>query len=1699
VTSGLHELARSHGIALNYRDIWGVVHEASPDTLVALLGAMHVDAHNADAIEAALRARASAQNRQVLPPAWGVEVSCPSEVPVRLAGSLAEAALAWRLQEEDGRERRMEFHPAELRELERTPEQTPVSALPLPGDLREGYHRLSVEAAGRLVGECLLIAAPTRCHQPDALADAGRVWGVSCQLYSLRSGRNWGVGDFTDLAELVALCGARGAGLVGVNPLHAMFGHNPAHASPYSPSSRLFLNTLYLDVEAAADFRECKAAREFVASAAFQTRLQRLRDAERVDYVEVAAAKREVLERLYAHFVARHIALRTERATAFAQFRVARGEALRRHALFEALQEHLHSEDPAIWGWPVWPQDLRSPEAPAVKRFARESAERVGFFEYLQWLAELQLASVARRARESGLGIGLYVDLAVSIDRAGAEAWSEQSLHATDATIGAPPDDYNLKGQDWGLPPLIPERLAAAAFAPFIATLRANMRHAGALRIDHVMALMRLYWIATGAAATQGAYVHYPFNELLAIVRLESKRQRCLVVGEDLGTVPPAVREQLAASGVLSYRLLYFERTADGGFKPASQFAPNALVAAATHDLPTLAGWWEGSDIELRAELGLLPDGSAGQTPRSQDERALDRSRLLQALQREGLLPAGLATDADSIPCMTDALALAVHRHLARSPAKIVLVQLEDVLGERAQANLPGTTDAHPNWQRKLSLPLERWAADPRIAATAATLTQERGGARQALIPRATYRVQLHRAFRFADATALVPYLAQLGISHLYCSPFLRARAGSMHGYDVVDHGELNPEIGTRAELEELVATLRRHSMGLLVDLVPNHMGVLGGDNAWWLDVLEHGQASPYAEYFDIDWAAADPALAGRVMLPILGDQYGVVLERGEIRLLFEAKAGCFVLVYREHRLPIDPASYGGLIRRVLQAAAARALPAEALAALATLAASFEQLPSRDSGDEAARTRRRAAQARHKAQLARAVADHLPLARAVESELAGINGNPGARASFDALDALLDAQAYRLTQWRVAADQINYRRFFDINELAALHIERPEVFAATHRLILELAADRLVDGVRIDHPDGLLNPAEYFRRLQARYADLTGGAVDDQSQPARRLYVVIEKIVAPHEQVPRDWAVHGTTGYRFANVINGVLIESAAKLRLERIWRAFVRDEAEDFDELAWRCRQIVMDGPLSAELTVLATALLRLARGDRRTRDFTFNSLRRALAAVVASFPVYRTYIVDKPSAQDRRFVDWAIGRARRRSLAADASVFDFLRRVLLGRPLPGAAARLREGYREFAHRLQQYTAPVAAKGIEDTALFRHHRLISVNEVGGDPDAFGFSVAAFHGASRDRAQHWPHTLLATSTHDTKRSEDVRARIDVISEMPAAWRLTVRRWSRMNRRHRRTVDGAPAPTRNDEYLLYQTLVGSLPPGPPEDTALADFAQRIEQAMLKSARESKSVTSWINPNSAYESALSAFVHALLEPRDTNLFLQDLVATAPVIAWFGALNGITLTAVKCLSPGVPDFYQGHEAIELSLLDPDNRRPVDYARRLELLERAQRTAALPQRSASLAALLARATDGEAKFWTTWCALQLRREHETMLKRADYLPLQAQGAFGRHVLAFARHADAQWIIVVATRLFASLGLKVGELPLGAVWGDTVVELPADLPADMRLQDAIGGRTTIVEGNRLLLASLLHDFPVALLAGSSSSHRTGG
>ena len=1708
----LNQLCDLCGVLPEYSDIWGGVHHTPDAAKRALLAAMGVAANNDTEAAASLHAFERRKWERPLPPVQVVrEPARPHRIAIALPASEEDLTYRWCLRRESGAEDRGEFSPVALEEAGRCHLDAQdfvrrVLALDLAAE--PGYHRFSIERAdGRgLSGEMSFIVAPAACYESPAIQGDGRVWGFAAQLYGIRSENNWGIGDFGDLRRMLEFCAESGASTVLLNPLHALFPDAPEHASPYSPSNRAYFNTLYLDVEDIADFAESAAARAIVHSAQFQARLRALRAAEQVDYRGVAEVKAQVIEHLYEHFCTHHLVPNTERARAFRAFQGEQGESLRKQALFEALQAHFRKQDGGVWGWPAWPQAYRDQHAAEVAAFCDANLKQVEFFEYLQWQASKQLAAAGTRSWELGLGVGVMLDLAIGVAEGGAATWTRRELYALGASAGAPPDEINRLGQDWGLPPWIPHQLTAAAYEPFIELLRANMRDSGALRMDHVMGLRRLFWVARGLPVAEGAYVLYPFEDLLGILALESHRNRCLVVGEDLGTVPDEVRHALEPANVMSTRLLYFERGEGGSLKRPQEYPANAMAAVTTHDLPTLAGFWQGLDIDLRDRLHLFPDDAVRN--HQVVVRSEDRAQLLVALEGEGVLPPGSGFQPVAFPEMTAELAAAVYTYLARAPSKLLLVQMEDGFGVLDQPNLPGTVEpTYPCWRLKTPLNLEEWHGSVYLNGILGALRQERpvkhvagpaGGAvgegLRSWIPRATYRLQMNRDFNLWQATELVPYLDELGISHCYLSPLLKARPRSRHGYDITDHSSLNPEIASAEDFEQFVSALKRRGMGQIMDVVPNHMGIMGADNGWWLDVLENGPASKFAGYFDIDWYPIAEDLPGRVLLPVLGDHYGAALENGELKLVFDAEHGSFSVFYYEHRFPVDPREYPRILAHHLERLQARVGSEQPLLLeFQSLVTAFGHLPPRDNVTPEAVAERARDKEVHKHHLASLFVGSADIAQFINEGVAEFNGAAPGTTNFDLMHELLQTQAYRLAFWRVAADEINYRRFFDINDLAALRMDNPEVFENTHRLVRELLARGYVNGLRIDHPDGLYAPKEYFDRLQAMATSLlpavAKGAEEADSRP---LYLVVEKILAVHEHLPESWPIHGTTGYDFGAACSGLFVDGNAADDFTRIYQSFIRARP-DFDEMVRANKHLIMETSLAGELQVLATQLTRIAKGDRRTGDFTFNSLRGALADIVASFPVYRTYVADCETApEDVRYVDWAVGVAKKRSQAADTSIFDFVRDVLLAKHGEGKSETYRKAVCACAMKFQQYSSPVMAKAVEDTTFYQYNRLASLNEVGGEPHRFGVSLAAFHRENQERARRWPHAMLASSTHDNKRSEDVRARISVLSEMPTAWHKALMRWSKLNRSKRRKLGPERAPSRNDEYLLYQILLGVWPFETPDAAELAPLSERVAAYMLKAVREAKVHSSWVNPNLEYEEATREFVRALLSPDPGNLFLRDFMLFQERVTRIGAFNSLSQLLLKLTSPGVPDIYQGNELWDFSLVDPDNRRAVDYEARQVALRAIK--AMHGEHGALICAknLLDTLPDGRIKLYLTWKTLEFRREAERLFSAGDYLPLKAYGEHAERVCAFARHYDGETFVVVVPRLLDGLLGETGQLPIGAsLWGDTWIELPPERArkkwTNVLLAQAIETQQ-LGEGHGFSLAKIFVAFPYALL-----------
>lgn len=1015
-------------------------------------------------------------------------------------------------------------------------------------------------------------------------------------------------------------------------------------------------------------------------------------------------------------------------------------------------------------------------------------------------------------------------------------------------------------------------------------------------------------------------------------------------------------------------------------------------------------------------------------------------------------------------------------------------------------------------------------------------------------VPVATYRLQFQPVFTFDDAKHLVPYLHELGISDCYASPILQAASSNSHGYDISHHNLLNPELGAERGFNEFVGELKRHGMGLILDWVPNHMGISGNTNAWWLDVLENGPSSPHARFFDIDWTPVKAQLKNKVLLPILGDQYGKILENQELLLAFQE--GAFSVWYQDRNLPIDPGQYIQILQHRFDALA-DLLDGENVhfLELQSIITALGHLPSTTETDPEKVIERQREKEIIKKRLAKLANECEDVRRFIEENVRIFNGKKGDPRSFDLLDALLAAQVYRVAFWRVAGEEINYRRFFDINELAAIRMEHPDVFQETHELIFRLIREGKVSGLRIDHPDGLYEPTEYFRRLQRSVfpaacrhlfePDLQSKSSDwktaeeqllrrydeefakDPQSPLRRaFYIIAEKILTRGERLPEGWAVDGTTGYDFLNQLNGIFVDGPHGKSLEEIYGRFTTLKI-NFQHLAYDKKKLIMQTSMSSEINVLGHQLNRISEKNRLSRDFTLYSLTDALREIIACFPVYRTYVCPGDvsiSDGDRISIYRAVAKAKRRNPTTNVSIFDFIRDILCLRFPEYLEPQDQIEQRDFVMKFQQCTGPVMAKGVEDTAFYIYNRLLSLNEVGGNPEEFGVSLTAFHKGNAQRREAWPYSLLTTSTHDTKRSEDIRARINVLSEIPNEWKACLSRWRKLNKKKTLLVDDQLVPDHNDEYLLYQNLLGAWPLEPMDQMAHRAFKERIQCYMEKATKEAKVNTSWVNPNKAYDDAVRTFVDSILDDSQPNPFLDDFKVFQRRVGTYGIYNSISQTLLKLTSPGVPDIYQGNETWDFSLVDPDNRRPVDYGVRRQMLKTLKDRISGPDGNlAGLAQeLLKSKEDGRIKLFVTWMTLNYRTAHRAVFLEGAYLPLEGRGSKKDHICAFARKSGGQLALVVvprffgrllqptaaeiisrvprliATTFFSSFTQTQEELPIGdEVWSDSTVALP-DERVGQRYRNVLTGEVVAAlehDGEVVLpLNKVFASFPVAIL-----------
>ncbi len=932
-------------------------------------------------------------------------------------------------------------------------------------------------------------------------------------------------------------------------------------------------------------------------------------------------------------------------------------------------------------------------------------------------------------------------------------------------------------------------------------------------------------------------------------------------------------------------------------------------------------------------------------------------------------------------------------------------------------------------------------------------------------IPRATARLQFHKDFTLDDAAKVIDYYASLGISHIYASPLLAARSGSTHGYDIVDPTRINPELGGEEALRRFVSRLREKSMGLIADIVPNHMGV-SPENPWWQHVLEWGRLSPYAGWFDIDWQSSDPALQGKVLAPFLGQPYGEVLEAGEIKLEFDAANGRIAAVYYAHRFPIAPQDYA----RILQAADSTRL-VQAIAAFEKIAVADSPTIQQENADAALLMMRELAESSETKADIQAALDRF---------------NAPSPEGMAALHEILETQHYRLAWWRNAAEEINWRRFFEVTDLAAVRVEQDSVFDATHATIFRLYTEGLIDGVRIDHVDGLADPAAYCRKLRERLEALTSQrpAFLIRSAP----YIIVEKILAYGEQLRTDWGVDGTTGYEFMDQVGALLHDPAGGEPLNAL-RTELGGTGTEFELEVQAARRQLLSENLTGEFEALVRTLHTIARADMHTRDFSLAAIRRVLTELLVHFPVYRTYAGEEGrDALDQQVFEKAAMHARASLRPADRPMLDILDKWLGGEaPHTHAQIEVRNLCRRAITRFQQLTPPLAAKSVEDTAFYRYGRLLSRNEVGADPGQFSISIDDFHAACLERARHFPNNLLATATHDHKRGEDVRARLAVISELPNEWAEQVRSWFTLNAPLRMQVpseEGLPptvAPQPDDELMLYQMLVGAWPLDLHIDDreGIQAFAQRIEAWQTKALREAKSTSSWVKPNEEYENACKRFLFAILDPDSGGAFLEEMLRWQERIAAAGAVNSFTQTLLRLTAPGIPDLYQGTDFWDFSLVDPDNRRPVDYEARCHAL----------RETPPVVENLQGWHSGAVKQQIIRQALHLRMRDPELFCRGDYVPLPVEGALAKHVIAFMRRVDAKEIIVIASRLPAVLATpRQPSIPMDA-WRDTAVILPP--PAREAWLDCLTETRTTAAANRLLLSDVLRTLPVSLLCSA--------
>ncbi|HSA06860.1 MAG TPA: malto-oligosyltrehalose synthase [Candidatus Gastranaerophilales bacterium] len=1548
----LKKLAVYYGLINEYTDKDGRMYKAGYKEYQQFLESIGINTENSDdLLKEVDKIDFSEINRLISP----VEIAYQGIIPaisLVLKENDLNKSFEWFLQEEGGKFHHGEFYASHLKILEtkRVKNVNYVKIrLSLPIFIGIGYHNLKIRDETGKEETMKLIIVPKTCYKPLAVEKNNTIKGIKFCLNKKNPQSDFRISTYTDLKTVINYAASQKTGIIGVNSLNQFHFYNN-EAYPEILSSRIMYNIAYIDIDELIKFIDDRQIRLNFLTEAFQEDLKKIQESKNNQYKAIYELKIKFFKIIYSSFRENHINKNTQKSRDFFYYLSTKRDSLRKSALFEAIKEYLISHDPKLEDWQEWPENYKNPNSETVLLFEEKNIETLQFYEFLQWVADLQLSIAGITSWIHKLDVGIYTELPFFIPLSSSESWLKQDYYAVGVKTATKFFDENSNN----FAPLIPYKLKKLGYKYISEILVPNMTHSGAIKIKDINSFEKQLWTSK-KNLDAGFFVKYPAEELIGILSLESHRNKCLVIVEKTDDLSPKMLDLLERYGFLH---------------------ENSL------------------DIK---EIG--------------DEESSSFFESIYAIQKQK-------------------------------------AENKEITG--------------------------RIGIDK--------------------TPLALYRLQFNKNFTFKQAKDIIPYLKELGISHCYASPLLRAREGSMHGYDIINHSELNPEIGSLEDFYEFVNTLHKYDMGLIMDIVPNHMGI-NKENLWWMDVLENGQASIYASFFDIDWEPIKKELKGKLLVPILGDHYGNILQSGQLKFHFIRETGKLMLSYWEHEFPINPSSYPILLEHRLEVLKSRLGSANSnFIEYLSIITEFKKIPSINETASDKITERNREKTIASNRLASLCTQNSVIEDFINENIIDFEGKPNDPVSCNRIHNFLEEQVYRLAYWRVSIDVINYRRFFDVNDLIGLKTENPLVFTSTHSLILDLIQHGKVDGLRLDHPDGLLNPYSYFKTLQVEAGKRLGVNFDASQEKllgSEKLpvYVVAEKILAPFEKIPKNWAISGVVGYEFLNQVCKLFVDSRNSKKFSRIYQHFI-DEKVKFNELVIECKKLIMKTSLTSELSTLANHLNRISEKYYSTRDYTLNNLRDALSEIIACFPVYRTYISeDKKGDKAFDYIKWAIGLAKKAARHTDPSIFDFLEKILLAEWEEDKNSPQYVDILRFAMKFQQYTAPLMAKGLEDTCFYRYNKLIALNDVGGEPSKFGISVNEFHNDNTRRFKRTPLNLLTTSTHDTKRSEDLRARICALSEVPEKWQECLNKWSAVNESRKTEIETKLVPDKNDEYLFYQILLGLWSPKIIEEKEKQDIIQRIEAYMVKALREAKVHTSWVNINKPYEDATCGFIRKILTAPDIHPFWKEFIPFHANIASSGYLNSLFQTALKLTCPGIPEIYQGNELLKFNLVDPDNRKPIDYNLSKQKFDEIKHLINIEKsENINWHNELLPLDSGKMKLFLTSSILNFRGKHQDLFRKGNYIPLEIKGYKMRNVVAFARQFDDEAIITIVPRFVYHFLSEKTPLPVGKkIWENTNIVLPETL-SSFKWKDILTAQVLEVAQNSIEVGKALKTLPIAVL-----------